>query len=43
MTNNNKQPISSQIPSEDRIKIGAIAEATNEELKKSKMKGRNKE
>lgn len=39
MTNHNKQPISGQIPGEDRIKIGAIAEATNEKLKKSKMKG----
>jgi hypothetical protein len=29
---NNRQPISSQIPSEDRIKVGAIAEATNQQL-----------
>lgn len=39
MTNNNKQPISGQIPSEDRIKVGAIAEATNKKLHKTDMVG----
>jgi hypothetical protein len=39
MTNNKKQPISGQIPSEDRIKVGAIAEATNQKLQATDMTG----
>lgn len=39
MTNNNKQPISTQIPGEDRIKVAAIAEATNEKLHKTDVTG----
>ncbi|MFC2946774.1 hypothetical protein [Virgibacillus sediminis] len=34
-----KQPISGQIPSEDRIKVGAIAEATNKKLHETDMTG----
>lgn len=36
---NNQQPISGQIPGEDRIKVGAIAEATNEKLHNTDMTG----
>lgn len=39
MQHDNKQPISGQIPHEDRIKVGAIAEATNEKLHKTDMTG----
>lgn len=36
---NNQQPISSQIPSEDRIKVGAIAEETNKKLHETDVTG----
>jgi len=39
MTNKKQQPISGQIPSEDRIKVGAIAEATNKTLQATDMTG----
>ena len=37
MQHDNKQPISGKIPHEDRIKVGAIAEAANEKLHKTDM------
>lgn len=39
MQHDNKQPISGEISHEDRIKVGAIAEATNEKLHKTDMTG----
>lgn len=39
MAKNNKQPISGQIPGEDRVKVGAIAEATNKKLQATEMAG----